>query len=206
MFSEVSDKFEEILKTYQDGEYFQRLLDGKKQYFELTGMLNDDAEDYEHRMSCFNEWFVFNHELPSGEKVFEKYAAKNEMADDLKESFQNINFSIFEYVKVSYKKQIVLKDILHNTKILLPKEHHNIGLFQDDIFISRTIDYKEESHLLRGVRIIPGPVLSILKKESKKIRKKKDQTLDLPFLLTIESLLTKSQQYAHLDPSQIFVF
>lgn len=206
MFSEITNTVEDILKAYQDGENYDRLLEAKEKYFDQTGMLNDDDDDYEHRMTCFNDWFVFHYELPSGEKVFEKYFASNDVSEDVKNTFSNINFSFFEFSKTNFKKQIVLKDILHDKKVVLPKDHHNIGLFQDDVFLGRTIEYKDNVYLMRGMRILPGSIKSIIKKQCKKIRKANDTTLELPFLLELESLLTKSRRYSHIEPSKIFVF
>lgn len=206
MISEFCNLIEDILKTYQDGENYNRLLEAKQKYFDITGMLNDDDDDYEHRMTFFNDWFVFHYELPTGEKVYQKYFSTNSSAEDLMNAFDNINFSLLEFVKINFKKQPVIKDILHDQKIILPKEHTKTGLFEDEIFLGRTVEIGGLNYLLRGMRVLPTVVKSPLKKQCKKIRKANDPKLELPFLLELESLLTKSKRYAHIEPSKIFVF
>jgi hypothetical protein len=204
--STLDNEFEKILNVYKEGEAYQRLLSAKEFYFDLTGMLNDDDDDYEARMNCFNDWFVFHHELPSGERVIEKYFNNEDITKEMRESLLGINFSLFEFVKVNFKKEIVLKDILHDQKLILPKEHPNIGLVENDLFISRTINHQEDEYLLKGVRTFPNTLKSVLKKQCKKVRKLKNKKEETIFLLQLEELLTKSKRYSHLEPSKIFVF
>lgn len=206
MISKVNFVISKILSDYQSGDDLEKLLAAKEMYFELTGMLNDDDEDYEQRMNCFNEWFVFDHELPTGERVIEKYLNNNDVDRSIATAMTEVSFSLFDYDKRNLKKQIVLKDYLNDKKVILPKDHPSISLVQDDLFLGRIIVLNEESYLLSGVRMLPGSVKSILKKQCKKVRKAKDEKLKLPFLLQIEHLQTKLQRYSHIEPSKIFVF
>jgi hypothetical protein len=77
---------------------------------------------------------------------------------------------------------------------------------EGDVFTGRVIKYRGESYLLKGVCILPQGVKSILKKQSKRVRKLNSFEEELRFLLQLESLKTKAMHYSHIDPAKIFIF
>lgn len=206
MLDQVHEHLDQILITYTQGDHFNALKEAKEKYFSLTGKLDEDKEEFESRMNSFNDWYIFQYRRPDGSKVIEDYIRVNHIEEELSQSLLNVNHSLFEFDKINFRKQIVLKDILHDEKIVLVKNHPNIGLMVDDLFTGRVIKYKNEYYLLRGVCILPSKVKSILKKESKRVRKMNSFEEELKFLLTLESYKTKSTHYAHIDPSKIFIF
>src|SRR5690606_12386699 len=206
MLNTLKEHLEKVLVHYTQGEYFEELKEAKEKYFSLTGKLDEDRDEFEARMNCFNDWYLFQYKKQDGLKVIEDYIRHNDLEGDLSQAFLNVNHSLFEFSKVNFRKQIVLKDVLHDEKILLLKDHPHIGLVEGDLFIGRVIKYKGEFFLLRGICTLPTPVKSILKKQSKKVRKLNSFEEELNFLLTLESLKTKSMNYSDIDPTKIFVF
>lgn len=206
MLNTLKEHLEKVLIQYTQGEHFEELKAAKEKYFSLTGKLDEDRDEFEARMNCFNDWYLFQYKNQEGIKVIEDYIRNNDLEGELSQAFLNVNHSLFEFSKVNFRKQIVLKDVLHDEKIILIKDHPHIGLVEGDIFIGRVIKYKGEFYLLRGVRTLPTPVKSILKKQSKKVRKLNSFEEELNFLLTLENLKTKTTHYAHIDPAKIFVF
>lgn len=198
--------FDRILQDYESGENYDRLLSAKQSYIEITGVLHEEDDDFDSRMNCFNDWFVFNYELPSGEKVYEKYINQNDVDKEMKTILKSVRFSLFEFSKVNLKKQMVLRDYISDEKIALAKSHHQYGLLKEDVFIGHVAQIEHESYLLRGVRIIPSAVKSILKKKSKQFRKNANPRDIDSYLLKVENLKTKSSRYAHIEPVKIFVF
>lgn len=172
----------------------------------MTGKIDEEANEYEARMNTFNDWFIFNYKHDGHKRIIDDYIQDFEIEEELAKSLYNINFSLFQFVKINYKKQIVLKDILHNVKFTLEKDSCNLALLEDDLFMGRLVTFKEENHLLKGVTTLPREVLSPLKKESKKIRKLNSSEAEENFLLTLEKLKVKSLHYGHLNSEKIFVF
>ncbi len=206
MLELIDTHIEKMLTTYTQGEYFERLKQAKEAYIALTGKLDEDKDEFESRMNCFNEWYLFQWKDESGKKIVEDYIRREQLDEDLSQAFLNVNHSLLEFSKVNFRKQIVLLDILHDEKVNLAKGHRHIGLVEDDLFIGRVIRYKGDNYLLHGVCTLPQSIRSVLKKQSKKVRKMNSFEEELKFLLSLESLKTKSMHYQHIEPSKIFVF
>ncbi|MES2528024.1 MAG: hypothetical protein V4598_13100 [Bdellovibrionota bacterium] len=206
MLEVVHDHLDKVLNLYTKGEFFADLKTAKEKYFSITGKLDEDKEEFESRMNCFNDWYIFQYRHDDGSKVIEEYIRSNHLDEELSQAMLNVNHSLFEFSKISFRKQIVLKDILHDEKITLVKNHPTISLMEGDVFTGRVIKYKGEYYLLRGLCTLPQGVTSILKKQSKKVRKANSFEEELNFLLQLESLKTKAMHYSHIDPAKIFIF
>ncbi|WP_408097933.1 hypothetical protein ACJVC5_03145 [Peredibacter sp. HCB2-198] len=206
MLDTVHNHLDKVLGLYTQGDFFNDLKEAKEKYFSLTGKLDEDKDEFESRMNSFNDWYIFQYRQKDGSKVIEDYIRNNQLEEDLSQALLNVNHSLFEFTKTSFRKQIVLKDILHDEKITLVKNHPTISLIEGDVFTGRVIKYKGENYLLRGVCMLPQGVKSILKKQSKKVRKQNSFEDELNYLLQLEQLKTKAMHYSHIDPTKIFIF
>lgn len=206
MLEIVNEHLDKVLSLYTQGSHFEDLKQAKEKYFSITGKLDEDKEEFESRMNCFNDWYVFQYRQNDGSKVIEDYIRTNQLDVELSQALLNVNHSLFEFSKINFRKQIVLHDILHDEKIVLVKNHPTISLMEGDVFTGRVIKYKGDYFLLRGVCILPQGVKSILKKQSKKVRKLNSFEEELNFLLQLENLKTKATHYSHIDPAKIFIF
>lgn len=206
MLDIVHNHLDKVLSLYTQGQHFTDLKEAKDKYFSLTGKLDEDKDEFESRMNSFNDWYIFQYRQKDGSKVIEDYIRSNQLDEELSQALLNVNHSLFEFTKTSFRKQIVLKDILHDEKITLVKNHPTISLIEGDVFTGRVIKYKGEHYLLRGVCMLPQGVKSILKKQSKKVRKMNSFEEELNYLLHLESLKTKAMHYSHIDPAKIFIF
>jgi hypothetical protein len=195
-----------ILSDYKNGDNYQRLHNAKKSYIALTGMMNEEDHDYEARMNCFNDWFVFNHELPSGERVYQKFINQNALDVDVRTILESVRYSIFDFTKYNFKKQIILNDYVDDCKITLSKESAQMGIVVDDFFIGHTVEIMGALYLLKGLRTIPAAIKPQLKKQLKKLKKKGDIRKLESFILHVENLKSKADRYAHIEPAKIFVF
>lgn len=202
----IDEHIEKILKVYTEGEYYELLKSAKDVYVDLTGKMDEDTSEYESRMNTFNDWFIFNFRREDTRRVVDDYIQDHNIESELAKSFHNTNYSLFHFVKINFRKQIVLKDILHNEKFVLNIEECNLALLEDDVFVGRIISHDDKNFLLKGVCTMPRETFSILKKESKKIRKLNSLEEEESFLLTLEKLKTKSLHYGHLNSEKIFVF
>lgn len=206
MLENVQKHLDKVLNLYTQGDHFENLKAAKEKYFAVTGKLDEDKDEFESRMNCFNDWYIFQYRHKDGSKVIEDYIRNHDLDEELSQALLNVNHSLFEYSKINFRKQIVLKDVLHDEKITLVKNHPNISLVEGDVFTGRVIKYKGDYYLLKGVCILPQGVKPILKKQSKKVRKTNSFEEELNYLLQLECLKTKATHYSHIDPSKIFVF
>jgi hypothetical protein len=206
MLDIVHEHLDKVLSQYTQGHHFDGLKDAKEKYFSITGKLDEDKDEFEPRMNCFNDWYIFQYRHADDSKVIEDYIRTHDLDEELSQALLNVNHSLFEFSKINFRKQVVLKDVLHDEKITLVKNHPTISLMEGDVFTARVIKYKGSYYLLRGVCILPQSVKSVLKKQSKKVRKTNSFEEELNYLLQLEHLKTKSMHYSHIDPSKIFIF
>lgn len=206
MLDTVNAHLDKVLGLYTQGDFFSDLKEAKDKYFSLTGKLDEDKDEFESRMNSFNDWYIFQYRQKDGSKVIEDYIRNNQLDEELSHALLNVTHSLFEFSRSSFRKTIILKDILHDEKILLKKDHPTISLMEGDIFTGRVIKYKGENYLLKGVCTLPQGVKATLKKQSKKVRKLNSFEEELNFLLQLEALKTKAMHYSHIDPTKIFIF
>jgi hypothetical protein len=202
----IENHIDKIMDLYTQGEYYDLLVKAKDEFTTLTGQIDEEANEYESRMYTFNDWYIFNFRREENRRIIDDYIQNNELEADLSKSLYNINFSLFQFVKINFKKQIVLKDILHNEKYVLKKEECNLALLEDDLFIGRLVSLEDRNYLLKGVTTLPREVLTPLKKQAKKVRKLNSREAEEDFLMTLEKLKVKSLHYGHLNSEKIFVF
>jgi hypothetical protein len=199
--------FEKALQMYSSDEYYQYLLAAKDQYFAMTGKINEEDDDFEGRMSAFNEWYLLEHIIPGrSQTLIEDYLINGKIEDYIATSFRSVNHSVFEFVGKNLKRQECLKDILHDSKIVLAKDQSSVPVLKGDIFIGRTLPFNSENYLMSGMCVLPEEAKSILKRESKKVRKLSDKKSHATFLIEVELLKVKWSRYHHVDVDKIFVF
>jgi len=202
----ISTHIEKIIETYTQDTYYEDMKKAIDFYVEKTGKMNEESEEYESRMNSFNDWFIFNYRLGDGSRIIDQYMLDQTLEDEISKSLHNVNYSLFLFQKINYRKQIVINDILHGKKFSLAKDNETIALVEDDLFIGRVVELNGQSYLLSGICLLPRNVFSILKKQSKKIRKLNNQQEEENFLLQLEHLKTKSLQYGHVEADKIFTF
>ena len=203
----LNEHFLKALGIYTLGVHYDTLLEAKKEYFTITGQANDDDDDFEARMSSFNEWYVLQFISQRGTRtVISDYLINNPVDDFLAKSLSGVKYSLFEYGGKSFRGFDTLIDMLHDKKITLPKGESLPSIIEDDIFVGRVLTYENQSYLMSGLSVIPKDVRGILKKECKKVRKLKNPNEELKFLLKVESFKTKWVRYGHVDATKIFKF
>ncbi len=198
---------EKVLSHYTEGDFYQNLLQAKEDYFSKTGKAFEEDEDYESRMASFNDWYCLQYQPDdTGRTFFQQYTLEHSVLPELIQAINDVNHSLFEYTGTSFRGQHVLKDILHDNKLTLAKEHSSPSMVKGDLFIGRTTLFKDEFYLFNGLRMMPKEAKKAMQKEAKKVRKLHSKREDLSFLFFTESLKTKWQRYGHIDVNKIFVF
>jgi hypothetical protein len=198
---------EQALTLYSKDENLKPMLEAKKIYFDKTGVAHEEEEDYEARMSSFNNWYLFEFRYPNWHQVAIKMYLENLAEEqEVKEIFGGQLHSVFEYRGKNLFGRDVLVDLLHKKKLHLTDSSQMPSLIKNDLFIGRAIPTPEGHELLEGLSILPREARSNIVKECKKVRKYDSLKEESKFLLQVESLRSKWKRYGHLDASKIFVF
>jgi hypothetical protein len=207
MHETLKSHLDNILTEHTKESDVDALLLAKESYFQLTGVLHEDDDDYEGKMNRFNFWYLFDN-IPAQKEQPPAldYLENSTIEENVKNSLLNIRHSLFEYVKLSFKKQVVLRDLISNKKISLAKNHPSIGMLEGDLFSGRLALYEGENFVVGGQCLYPPKVKGILKKQAKKTGKIGSTKEEEKFLLICEHLKTKGIRYGHIDLEKIFVF
>jgi hypothetical protein len=207
MQSEIKDHLDRLIQDSSREHEVRYLIDAKKKYFDLTGAVNEDDDDFEARMNLFNEWFLFNYRPDDRESpIVYEYVDREKIAPSIAEALTKVNYSIFEYTRNTWGGKVLLNDYIHDRSFTLEQSPSDVGVVKKDLFIGRVVCYQNTYFLLSGVCLLPEEIKSILKKESKKIRKFKSTAKEIEFLLKVEALKTKWKRYSHVDATKIFIF
>lgn len=131
--------------------------------------MNEDDEDYETRMNLFNDWYLLQFSSRNDEEVvIEKYIKDSGLEENLAMSFRSVNYSIFEFTGKNIRGQYSFKDILHDKKVSLDKEHPKPTLVKGDIFTGRILSIDNKNYLLPGMCLVPSEIKPSLKRNLKK--------------------------------------
>lgn len=206
MLNDLQEHLDKILNTYSEGKFYDQVVEAKKKYFELTGLTNEEDDDYEVRMRSFNNWFIMHYPIKDELTPLSLYLSKNTINEELKESLENFRYSIFEFSGKNLSGKLVVRDLLSNEKLIFTETSSVIPVFKSDIFIGRLLRTGEDFYLMDGMCLLPKEAKSIIKKQVKKVRKLNQPENEKEFLLELENLKTKWQRFGHVDASRIFVF
>jgi hypothetical protein len=206
MLKEALNHLDKILSTYSEGEYYDKVVEAKKRYIELTGLTNEEDDDYEARMRCFNDWFILRYPLANGMPAIEDYLQNNKVSEECQEVLRGFRYSIFEFTGKNLSGKLVIKDLILNEKLIFTQNSSAIPVFKSDFFIGRVLRYQDDFLLMNGICLLPKEGKSMIKKQIKKIKKLDDTNIEECFLLEVEKLKTKWKRFGHVDPSKIFTF
>lgn len=207
MHSDLSPFIREAIDKYFLGEEFRdEVLSAKDLYFTVTGMVDDQKSDYELRMQMFNDWFLFDY-IPNQRQVpyvIEYINSKNLENEEVKKSLSSVIYSVFEFKKKSFSKNMILKDLVSGEKYELTPGNFPFGILPGEVIVARVLNYNNEAFPLAGIRYIPKELKSLIAKEGKSIFKTGNPSEIRKFVLALEKFKSKCEQYAHIDPLAVY--
>jgi len=207
MHIDLKQHFDQALQIYTSNDYVADLMDARKQYFSLIGQAIEEDEDYEPTMNSFNDWYLLQYIAKKSIRTWIKdYLLNNGVDDEIIDTFNDYNHSLFECLGNTMSGCHQFYDILHDKKITLDKEHPPLALIKRDIFIGRILNYKNQSYMLPGMSVLPKEAKKILKHEVVRIIGMKNHIKEIKFLFQVEGFKNKYKRYRHLDVSKIFRF
>ena len=93
------------MEKYTTGDKYDLLKSAKEYYIDATGKIDDETDEYESRMSSFNDWYIFNYRREDGRRIIDDYINDFKIDDELAKAFHNVNYSLFSFAKYNLKKQ-----------------------------------------------------------------------------------------------------
>ena len=230
MYDDLIDR----LTLFFTGDKFRAdVASAKKEFFDESGIMDEENQTFEMRMTQFLEWYLFTRPLiaanatqapartvsldaeagsaarPASQPTPAQYALELlsfEMKPEERPIFENlanVRHSLFEFLKVR-GDDIHIKDLLLNKKIVIFNSPIRIGFSREEIFDARLIPDGENFHFSKGFCFHPAEASKYILGEIKKLRKLNDPIQDEGFMLRLMKMRYKYEQYRHLKLEYVY--
>lgn len=200
-------KYEELIDKsilYFTGERFSAdVAAAKKEFFDEAGVVDEDNQLFEMRMTQFLEWYLFSRPLQGVNMTPAVYALQ---LDDFPmtsaerpafESLAAIRHGLFEFLKIR-GDDIHIKDLWLGKKIVIPNSPISIGFSREEIFDARLIPDGEGFRFARGFCFHPAEASKYILGEIKRIGKLQNPGEEEGFMLRLMKMRYKYEHYRHL--------
>ncbi len=202
---DVDNLFDEILTYFSAKSNGQFLALAKNKYFELTGNVDHDTQDFEHKMKSFTEWFILHYSpYRSGKKIYQVYQEEVGLSDLLHEVFSSVVYSVFDPVSNVGERKSIVYDCINQKNYQLMKEHNPFLIVKGELFVGRLLLTHEGTFLLKGVVPLPYEVRLWVEKQCKLVKLKQVSYMEEEFCLELEGMKYRTLQYQHINPEKIF--
>jgi hypothetical protein len=191
------------------GDLFQdEVRLAKIEFFENSGVLDENAENYEIRMSQFFDWYLFTRDLkgysqPPLDSVH--MARELRFSDEevtLLENLKKTRHGLFEFLKIK-GSEIFLKDLLKNEKIVIKNSPWTFGFDENEIFEARLIPYKDSFIFTKGFCFHPKEAKKYILSEIKRHQKDPDLNPD-DMMLKLIKMRYRFERYRHVKADLIY--
>lgn len=206
MYDELIDR----LTLFFTGEKFKAdVAAGKKEFFDEAGIMDEENQAFEMRMTQFLEWYLFTRPLTDVGLTPAQYALQLEdfeMTAEERPAFENlanVRHSLFEFLKIR-GDDIYIKDLFLNTKIVIHNSPIRIGFSREEIFDARLIPDGENFHFSKAFCFHPAEASKFILGEVKKLRKLDDRSQEEQFMLRLLKMRYKYEQYRHLKLEYVY--
>ena len=196
----IEQELEAITRFCQeDSEIANSLLNAKEFFFESCGKIIASDINYQTRMNCFLNWFLFDWKLNNNQNIFKTIVSrygKNELKTYQNQFFNNIH-SIFILLKKK-KTENIIYDLYTKKKYKIEKEFFLQEFFKKTCFETRVFIINEKYYLSNYILIHPERAMIYIKNS---IKNKKDLK---KFIFYLHKCYYKWHTYRHFQVSQIY--
>lgn len=195
-------------------EYFagiafkEEIQAAKSEFFENSGILDENAPQYELRMSQFFDWYFFTRDLRGfGQTPLESLFMTRELRFTPEEivtidKLKNHRHSLFEFVKLK-GQDMVIRDLLKGDKLTVRDCPYTTGFNASEIFEARLIPFEDTWVFTPGFCFHPVEARKFILGEVK--RHKKDSDLNPEeLMLQLIKMRYRSERYRHVRVDLIY--
>jgi hypothetical protein len=193
---------EQLIQQFTGPEWQREVLEAKREFFERAGIVDEEAVNFETRMSQFLDWYMFSRELSTVHLAPVNYFVENHRSDIDSQSlvhYENLTksvHSLFEFKKLR-ESDITIYDLFEKKKYTLEDSAITAGFNPDEIFEARIIPLEKSWVFTRGFCFHPLEATRFIQKEIKQVRHL-DQTHKEALMLKLLKMRYKFEQYKHI--------
>ena len=211
MNSEILKHIDAALVEFSGKEFFDDLVRAKQEFARLTGVIDEEDEEYESRMDTFNIWYIFDYSHRAAPTVMERYIALHQLNDEVASVLRSARSSVFQFCGENLRRRLSLKDLLQKNRFPLEKGHERPGLLKGDVFIGKVFSHGEDYFLLPVYCLLPENSISAINRQIKLLLKKNaaaglsaEQLSQ--FLMKTVHLRNRYRRFTHVDPKKFFIY
>jgi len=199
---------ERLTVHYTSDAYSTDVSEGRKEFFEEAGIVDEENHSFEMRMSQFLEWYLFTRPLSSSDLPPVQDSLSNsrfEMQTEertLYESLAKTRHSLFEFLKIR-GEDIHIRDLFSGQKLIIHDSPVRIGFSREEIFDTRLIPHGESYMFAKAFCFHPAEATSYILNEVKKLRKS-EPILQEALMLRLMKMRYKFEQYRHLKIEYVY--
>jgi len=195
-------QIEKLLNIFTGPKYSRDVQEGKREFFERAGIVDEESSNFETRMSQFLDWYLFSRELIESHLPPVQYFLNTEaekLSPEEQIFFENLTktkHSLFEFIKIK-GTDVVIRDLFTKKKMVLQDSNILAGFNDDEIFEARVIPFQKTWVFSKGFCFHPPEATSFILKEIKKVRHL-DQSHHEALMLRLLKMRYKYEQYKHI--------
>jgi hypothetical protein len=199
---------EKILNHFAGENFKDEVRKAKTEFFENAGVLDENNEHFELRMSQFFDWYFFTRDLTgySQTPLESSHTARELRFSELElaaiETLKAHRHSVFEFIKIK-GEDIYLKDLLKNEKLMVRSSPFIYGFDTDELFEARLVPENGSYLFTRGFCFHPVDAKKFILGEIKKHRKDPDLNPD-DMMLRLIKMRYRFEQYKHVKLDMIY--
>ncbi|MDX9731175.1 MAG: hypothetical protein RBT63_05340 [Bdellovibrionales bacterium] len=185
----------------------------KKEFFLDAGIMDEQTDHFEMRMTQFLDWYLFSRLLTGRTVTPSQYALEIDefqmTADErvLFECLAETHHSLFEFLRLR-GRDIYVRDLILDKEIVVRDSQVNIGFSRDEIFEARLVPYGADFIFARSFCFHPVEARSFIDQEVHKLQEVEFESEAKPvteaFLLRLMKMRYKYEQFRHLKLEYIY--
>lgn len=203
---------EPVIEYFTTGPYYREVYQAKQEYFEKTGLIYEEDEEFEHRMSLFLDWYLFDRDLPGIDLPPMNYYFKqnqerwNPQELEIYKNLCQTLHSIFSLSRLPwFGSGIVVYDLFSQKSYRVKDPNIQKGFSPGDLFEARLLLFQKHYQFSKGFCFHPLEVKPFILKEIKKVRYQ-DKQRKTKLILQLSGMKLKHLRFPHLDIHDLYQF
>ncbi len=208
------DQYIDRLVVHFTGEKWRdEVALAKREFFQDAGIMDEQTDHFEMRMSQFLDWYLFSRMLSNRSITLAQYALEiqdfemTSVERPFFEAMSEARHGLFEFLRLR-GQDIFVRDLLLNKEIVVRDSAVNIGFSRDEVFEARLFPSGEDFVFARSFCFHPIDARSFIDAEIKVVAEIEDDNeakiAAEAVMLKLMKMRYKYEQFRHLKLDFIY--
>ena len=202
------DLIERLILYYTGPNFEGEVAAAKSEFFDESGVVDEENVHFEMRMTQFLEWFLLTRTIRERRETPAQLALSDKtfkMAVHEHQSFLNIanaRHSMFEFLKLR-GNDVYVQDLFTGEKTVIHDSPVRIGFSREEFFSARLIPSEGDFIFGKAFCFHPEDARKYISVEVDKVRNA-DHELHDALILRLTKMRYKYEQYRHLKLTDVY--